>query len=478
MEDEIYKKCVSTEEIYDILDGEASKELCDLFTEHIKTCEKCRQEYENIKRLETALRDCTSDPSPDFAKNTLARLKTVKRNPFMRITGHPAFKSATAAAACLILVFIVCSKGVFGTANEILDKQNYDEDIAMISTDRIANESDDYPIDAALYTAESDEVGANSATNGIDVLSDALEKDIFNSAEPEEPQANGAAVEESTEDSVHYYVVDEPEVEAESAESNTGEFVPPMAPTSSSAPTTDSELETKTTSGSTNSEVKSEVAVVPNASTSDSGPGNDVAVANPSSSDSGGGPQIENPMASDSGETVIENPIACDAIGAHTIPDYIYIPTVLVDKITITDAILTDNTSYYITTAEGIRFGIHEGDYAEFEYNSILEKCEDHSAEYADIIKEQQENYVPVEVAPGEPSCEPVEPMLPLDYGKPTVKELENGLYMDILKENDTNCSIYWYENGIFYKLSLPLEYIDGNEIQFKDLTLIENPTK
>ena len=115
---------------------------------------------------------------------------------------------------------------------------------------------------------------------------------------------------------------------------------------------------------------------------------------------------------------------------------------------------------------------------AESQYNSILEKCEDRSAEYADIIKEQQENYVPVEVAPGEPVPAPVEPMLPLDYGKPTAKDLENGLYMDIIDENATHCSIYWYENECFYKLSLPIEYLDGNEVRFKELTLIENPVK
>ncbi len=486
MEDEIYKKCVSTEDIYDILDGEASKELCDLFAEHIKTCEKCRHEYENIKRLENALKDMTSEPSADFAKNTLARLKTVKRNPILRITGHPAFKSVTAVAACLLIVFIVCSKGIFGTANEILNEHDLNDQLLTVSSDGSDRINDDYSTHH-VYTTDLEKENADfDETNNI-------ESSLY--ADPEQTTQDSA---------VGYYVVDESEFDTETTKSaNTGEFVPPMLPEAPSAVEPEAPIPP---SNASDENSNNEAVVSPNKATSDSG--NDSVIrptAKPTVDDSAEdnyayyeelpeipvteaeGPTpivpnatpnapseivIETPMASDSGG--VTNPTACDAMGNYTVPEYIYIPTVLVDNTIIADAILTDNTSYYVSTEENIRFWRYEDDTAEYNYNRILEKCEDRSAEYADIIKEQQENYVPVEVAPGEPV--PVEPMLPLDYGKPTVKEVENGLYMDIIKENATSCSIYWYENGIFYELSLPLEYLDGNETRYKDITLIENP--
>jgi hypothetical protein len=100
MNDEISKRCLSTDDIYDIIDGEATEELVSYFEEHIKSCEKCRSEYENVKKLKAALRDYTSAPSADFTKNTLARMKTVERNPFIRITGSKAFKTKECHYPC------------------------------------------------------------------------------------------------------------------------------------------------------------------------------------------------------------------------------------------------------------------------------------------------------------------------------------------------------------------------------------------
>ncbi len=550
MEDEIYKKCVSTEEIYDIINGEASEELCDLLAEHIKHCEKCRHEYESIKAISSALKDMTSEPSADFAKNTLAKLKKVKKNPILRITGHPAFKSVTAAAACLILVFIVCSRGIFGTAEEMLFKRNNNDGISVISeNDRIDETSTD-DLDVSLYTTKSDENIPDSTPDKVDTVSDGepIPAPVAPAPTPVDPapfDPANSGKSNDTDDSVQNSAVAVP---------NATEVVEPLAPVPPAAPMAPeipsdyyepTETDPDTVWTPTGEEDIKEATVqtdpnyvipdankpespvvhpvlptpaptpaVPNSATSDAGPGNDIEVTNPSASDSGGstdsieiptpapkptpdissedysyyenlpeiptticpeGPQpITNPSASDAGG--ITNPTASDAMGHYTVPDYIYIPTVLVNEITVTLAAFSDGNIYYITAENGIRFWIYEDDIAEYEYNQILEACIDRSAEYADIIKEQQENYVPVEVAPGEPVPAPVEPMLPLDYGKPTAKDLENGLYMDIIDENATHCSIYWYENECFYKLSLPIEYLDGNEIRFKELSLIENP--
>ncbi len=523
MEDEIYKKCVSTEEIYDIINGEASEELCDLLAEHIKHCEKCLHEYESIKAISSALKDMTSEPSANFAKNTLAKLKKVKKNPILRITGHPAFKSVTAVAACLILVFIVCSRGIFGTAEEMLFKRNNNDGISVISESDLVDEISTDDLDVSLYTTKSDENIPGSTTDKVDTVSDGepIPAPVAPAPTPVDPapfDPANSGKSNDTDDSVQNSAVAVPNAPGAVEPSAPISPVAPMAPEMPSdyyeptepddvwTPTGEEDIKEATVQTDPNYVIpdanKPESPVVPpvlptpaptpavpNSATSDAGPGNNIEVANPSASDSGSstdsieiptticpeGPQpITNPSASDAGG--ITNPTASDAMGHYTVPDYIYIPTVLVNEITVTLAAFSDGNIYYITAENGIRFWIYEDDIAEYEYNQILEACIDRSAEYADIIKEQQENYVPVEVAPGEPV--PVTPMLPEDYGKPTAKEIEEDFFIDILKGHETSCAIYWYENGIFYRLILPLEYIDGNEIRFKELTLIENPVK
>ncbi len=485
MDDEIYKKCVSTEEIYDILDGEASKELYAEFAEHIKNCERCRHEYESIAKMQAALKGLTSEPSADFAKNTLAKLKKTPRNPILRFTGTPAFKSITAAAACLVIVLIVCSNGLFTTADEIskgFDSTNHisraegndgiQEDISVysVSTANEKDSSDEY---------DAYDVSMNSPVNDVNTEDSEVTDDV--EPVPTEPQA--------TEPDVLIPVDPYPEAPMAPTPAPVEPMAPTPAPVAPMAPavppansgTSDSggDIYTEENSKSADIEPAPAPAPTPAPKPTPDVSSNDYSYYEnlpeiPSTICPEEPQPVTNPSASDAGG--ITNPTASDAMGHYTVPDYIYIPTVLVNEITVTFAALSDGNIYYITAENGIRFWIYEDDIAEYEYNQILEACIDRSAEYADIIKEQQENYVPVEVAPGEPDPAPVEPMLPLDYGKPTAKDLENGLYMDIIDENATHCSIYWYENECFYKLSLPIEYLDGNEVRFKELTLIENP--
>ncbi|MBE6891366.1 MAG: hypothetical protein E7481_04990 [Ruminococcaceae bacterium] len=516
MEDEIYKKCVSTEEIYDIINGEASEELCDLLAEHIKHCEKCRHEYESIKAISSALKDMTSEPSADFAKNTLAKLKKVKKNPILRITGHPAFKSVTAVAACLILVFIVCSRGIFGTAEEMLFKRNNNDGISVISESDLVDETSTNDFDVSLYTTKSDENIPGSTPDKVDTVSDGepIPAPVAPAPTPVDPapfDPANSGKSNDTDDAVQNSAVTVP---------NATEVVEPLAPVPPAAPmapempydyyeptepdpdtvwTPTGEENTKEATVQTDpnyvipdaNKPESPVAppelpssapapVVPNSATSDAGPGNNIEVANPSASDSGSSnDSIEIPTTiCPEGPQPITNPSASDAFSDNPeIPEHIYFPTELIDNVTIIGAVY-DHETTLISTAENIYFMILENkESAESQYNSILEKCEDRSAEYADIIEEQK-NYVqePIEVAPGDPV--PVTPMLPEDYGKPTAKEIEEDFFIDILKGHETSCAIYWYENGIFYRLILPLEYLDGNEVRFKELSLIENPVK
>ncbi len=148
MEDEISKNCVSTDDIYDIIDGEASEEICSKFHEHINNCEKCRTEYEKIEKLKSALRDCTSEPSADFTANTMARLKTIERNPFIRFTSSKSFKIIASTAACVILAFIVITGGLINNdallQDDIANEENKRLDVALYSdeTDSVYTEND------------------------------------------------------------------------------------------------------------------------------------------------------------------------------------------------------------------------------------------------------------------------------------------------------------------------------------------------
>ena len=135
MENESSKNCFNSDEIYDILDGEASNELCSDFYEHIKVCEKCRHEYESIKAIKTALKDCSSEPSADFTAKTLARLKTVERNPFIRFTNNKSFRIIASTAACVILALVIITGGLVNNDKLILNGPENDDPINVASTD-------------------------------------------------------------------------------------------------------------------------------------------------------------------------------------------------------------------------------------------------------------------------------------------------------------------------------------------------------
>ena len=135
MENESSKNCFNSDEIYDILDGEASNELCSDFYEHIKVCEKCRHEYESIKAIKTALKDCSSEPSADFTAKTLARLKTVERNPFIRFTNNKSFRIIASTAACVILALVIITGGLIDSDKLVSENLANENDINVASTD-------------------------------------------------------------------------------------------------------------------------------------------------------------------------------------------------------------------------------------------------------------------------------------------------------------------------------------------------------
>jgi len=170
-------KCMTTDEIYDIIDGEVAEEICTEFYEHIKTCEKCKQEYESIKSLKTILRDYTSEPSSDFTTQTLARLKTVERNPFIRFASNKSFKIIASTAACIILAFVVITGGLLN--NDVL----LQEDLAN-------NKNNEF--DIALYSNDTDSVYTDGKNDSIETKN--VEEVISPDKEEEAPSDHVTAV--------------------------------------------------------------------------------------------------------------------------------------------------------------------------------------------------------------------------------------------------------------------------------------------
>ena len=371
MEDEIMKNCVNTDDLYDIVSGEASDEICSVFAEHVKVCEKCRQEYESIKKIQDTLKSCTSEPSADFTERTMKRLKTVNKNPIIRITGSRTFKAATAIAACLVLVFAVYGRGFFD--GKVLSEADSTNPASYSRSDSELEAVDsENPSDIALYT-EGDYLSGEVAV-------------------PEGPQPPSSCEEPASDD-----------------EKN----AKPMAP---NVPTADS---------------KSEASVT--------------------------------------------NPSASDAFSSNPkIPEYIYFPTELFNSVTITEAIYDHDTTL-IDTADGIYFAIYEKKVAVSQYKWIQEKyntqfvvdCTIPGAQITEIPSEDDTQETENE------EYQPVEPIAP-EIAFETI-DFTDGLYISTF-EGDSIFTIYWYENECFYRLVLPNEYRDENELRFTDLTLIKNP--
>lgn len=157
--DDVYN-CIKISDIYDIADGIASEELCSVFAKHIEVCERCRHEYENIIALKKVMRECTSEPGAEFAKNTMARLRTVRINPFIKITGHPVFRAVAAAAACLVLIIAIYKAGL--TVDNTLNSKT-PRDLLYSSNDNAVSPEVPYYSNNATGSVE----GSDAADNGI-----------------------------------------------------------------------------------------------------------------------------------------------------------------------------------------------------------------------------------------------------------------------------------------------------------------------
>ena len=124
--------------INDIIDGLADEKTEGDFYEHIKECSKCRRMYEEAQKIRAIMKEdgFLSEteflPSADFTAKTMAKIRAAKKPTIIRIINHPAIKTITAAAACLVIALFVFRSDLFGRiegANElandmIADQQN------------------------------------------------------------------------------------------------------------------------------------------------------------------------------------------------------------------------------------------------------------------------------------------------------------------------------------------------------------------
>lgn len=124
--------------INDIIDGLADEKTKENFFEHIKECSKCRRMYEEAQKIRAIMKEdgflpeAVDLPSPDFTSKTMAKIRAAKKPTIIRIINHPAFKTVTAAAACLVIALFVFRSDLFGKiegandlANDMIaDQQN------------------------------------------------------------------------------------------------------------------------------------------------------------------------------------------------------------------------------------------------------------------------------------------------------------------------------------------------------------------
>lgn len=124
--------------INDITDGLADEKTESEFFEHIKECSKCRRMYEEAQKIRAIMKEdgflseTELFPSADFTAKTMEKIRAAKKPTIIRIFNHPAVKTITAAAACLVIALFVFRSDLFGRiegandlANEMLsDGQN------------------------------------------------------------------------------------------------------------------------------------------------------------------------------------------------------------------------------------------------------------------------------------------------------------------------------------------------------------------
>ena len=416
MKDEISKRCLSTDDIYDIVDGEATTELVSYFEEHIKSCEKCRSEYESIKKLKEALRDYASEPSLDFTKNTLAKMKKTERNPFIRITGSKTFKTVSAVAACLVLVFVVCGRGLI---DRLETAQNENDRLTTISA------SEDYSLKAADY----DSAGSEAKSYNI------------------EDEGENAA--DKTE------VVEEPVAPAEQ--------VSPVAPAAPMAP----EMPTPAPNPTPVDPSASNSAVVENPVASDAG----IPVPENPLADDAYASVVENPdliylpTALQDKLTVI---YSVNANGNYTI--------LTAENINL--SIHTDSIGESLYNDIQRRYALSQGietpDLIETPSNvpatevtegPVPVEPETKAADSENVAEE------PTEDVEEEIRVTPVKPTTPVEN-----IELVDGFYITV--PNSYNFRIQWYENGMFYNLELPMEYYGSDYSELTKIELVENPMK
>ena len=171
--------------INDIIDGLTDEKTERDFFEHIKECSKCRRIYEEALKIRAIMKedDFLPDaeiPSVDFTEKTMAKIRAAKKPTIIRIINHPAVKTVTAAAACLLIALFVFRSDLLGKiegANELADDimvQNEDtitkgkgadyDGIELPKSDSVA-ENGGYNI---YTTEESDEAAICDSSEAVD----------------------------------------------------------------------------------------------------------------------------------------------------------------------------------------------------------------------------------------------------------------------------------------------------------------------
>lgn len=470
MNDEISKRCLSTDDIYDIIDGEATEELVSYFEEHIKSCEKCRSEYENVKKLKAALRDYTSAPSTDFTKNTLARMKTVERNPFIRITGSKAFKTTAALAACLVLVFAVCGRGLIDriatSQNETDEKLNTvsaTNDYSLKNGDTEAYSNDD-STETKSFSVENSTVGKPDSTEIVE------EPIAPNPTEPSSDEEPAVAPMEP----VAPVAPEEPIIHPV-APPIPGDYIP-----------SDSYIDPNEANSPAN------IPAVPMPEVPE-----DYVPTPPTYPDGSTIPSVEwvDPPAAGTNPTtecpapptpveppiiLVTPPMASDAFSADPeIPDYVYVPTPVVSDAIVTEALYDHETLivsiYDPITDRHIYLTRWEGDAAVSQKTWIeTAYCGEPKGE---IVLPEENTDDAEDIIVIDPS-EAIVPVVPIEPEPPAPERIVDGMYIIDDALGDGSFELYWFADECYYRLFLPIEYKDGNETRFKELNLLPNPLK
>ena len=123
------------------------------------------QKIRAIMKEDGFLSDTELLPSADFTEKTMAKIRAAKKPTIIKIINHPAFKTVTAAAACLVIALFVSRADIFGRIETVNDLDNgmITEDQNVVATNDGTEEYDEVISEGGYksYSADYDNEAAS-----------------------------------------------------------------------------------------------------------------------------------------------------------------------------------------------------------------------------------------------------------------------------------------------------------------------------